>query len=264
MLFRSPYKAVHFQFVALAMLALLYSACTPSTTTTTATLPARRPADFEIKFHESGGPDDPVSDYQVGPQEAGMKQIINGKEQSWVVTTDTNALNDLYAAVKESDILNLTSQKEEGKNANRFGYTLEIVYNGNHFSVTDQGDTYIQQEADYSRFMDVIAVVREFVGKGLQSQMIPVAVELVLDPKSPKPEVLSVDLEETNLIANSEEIQPGDTLLGETKPLKGTYTLKATAKVDGKDWTWSKAVDLIPGPSHTMLLLSKDGFKEAH
>jgi hypothetical protein len=236
------------------------AACTSPTPKEAPTLPATRPADFEVGFRESGGPDDPATDYKITTEQATMQS----GEDKWTFPTDPKELDALYAALVELKVLDLKAEVEQGKDKNRFGYRLDLTYSGQKFSVADQGDTYIQQETDYNRFMDVIADIREFVGRGLQSQMIEVAVELVLDAKSPKPTALSVDLEQQNLIALQDSYAPGDTLGGQAKPLKGTYNLNATAQVDGKDWTWTKSVDLTAGPSHTMLLLGKDGFREAH
>ncbi len=247
-----------YAILALTLL-LAAAACTP-TTPQAPEMPAQRPADFEVRFHESGGPEDPTSDYIVGPNESSMKN----SDGQWIFRTDPKELDALYASLVKAKVIDLKSVVEAGKDKNRFGYKLDMFYNGSLFSVTDQGDTYIQKEADYHRFMDALADIRAFVGAGLQTMMFPVAMELVLDPKSPKPEALSVDLEEMNLIAYNDSYQPGDTLQGEARPLKGTYRLSATAKVDGKDWTWARDVDVLEGGSHFMLILSKTGFKEAH
>jgi hypothetical protein len=241
------------------------AACTPATTQEDPTqLPQKRPADFRISFHEWGGPDDPVADYSVSAKEAFYKTKEGDQENTWAFSPDTTALDSLYTLILKDQITGITAAEEKGGNPDRFGYKLEITYNGQQFSVMDHGTSYIQQEAEYNRFMDAIAEVRAFVGQGISDQMIPVAVELVIDPKAPKPDSLSVDLEATNLIENSASIQPGDTLLAETKPLKGVYQLHATAKIDGKNFTWTKSINLVDGPSHTMLLLGKNGFKEAH
>ncbi len=240
------------------------TACTPGGSAGAAELPEQRPADFLIRFHESGGPDDPAAEYSIGHFEASYKKIDGIRRQSWAFIVNQAQFDSLYATLRENHVLDLVSETEAGKDKNRFGYQLEISYGQKKFSVVDQGDNYIQKEGDYNRFMDVIADVRTFVGRGIADQMVPVEVELVLDPKSPKPDSLSVDLEEANLIALNASSAPGDTIKGETKPLRASYNLYATATVGGKPWKWSKVVDLQNGPSHTMLILGADGFQEAH
>jgi hypothetical protein len=241
------------------------AACTPTPAKEDPTkLPQKRPADFEISFHESGSTDDPVADYMVASEQAAYKKTEGKHESAWIFHPDPDALDALYAIVLENNAIDITAAEEKGSNPQRFGYKLEIKYNGISTSVRDQGTTYIQKEDDYNRFMDVIAAVREFVGTGIADQMIPVNVQLVLDARSPKPEALSVDLAAANLIEYADNMAPGDTLTGETKPLKGSYLLQATARLGGKDWTWSKNIDLYMGPSKTTLLLGKNGFEEAH
>jgi len=240
------------------------TACTPGNSSSAAELPEQRPADFLIRFHESGGPEDPAAEYSIGHLEASYKKIDGIQRQTWAFVVNPAQFDSLYAALRDYHVLDLVSEKEAGKDPDRFGYQLEISYGQTKFSVVDQGENYIQKEADYHRFMDVIADVRAFVGRGIADQMIPVEVELVLDPKSPRPDSLSVDLEQANLIAMNASIEPGDTLWGETKPLRASYNLFATATVAGKPWKWTKVVNLLDWPSHTMLILGADGFKEAH
>lgn len=240
------------------------TACTSGNSTGAAELPEQRPADFQIRFHESGGPDDPVAEYSIGHMEASYKKIDGIQRQSWVFIVNPDQFDSLYASLRENHVTDLTSETEDGKDKDRFGYQLEISYGQTQFSVVDQGLNYIQKEGDYNRFMDVIADVRAFVGRGIADQMIPLKVELVLDPKSPKPDSLSVDLEQNNLIAMNPGFEPGDTLTGESKPLRASYNLYASATVAGKSWKWSKVVSLVDGPSLTRLVLGADGFQEAH
>lgn len=226
-----------------------------------ADLPPTRPADFEIGFHEFGAPRDPSAEYRVKPTESSYKTTEDGVAHSWVVRMEAAELDALYAKVLESGVTHMKSEVEAGENQNRFGYELELKWEGHTFVLADQGDRYIQKEADYNKFMDVIAEVRATIGQGLQSQMYAVKVNVFVDPKLPATDSVSVDLEEKNLIDLPMATKPGDTLWGESKVLRGMYLLKAQARIDGKMATFEKSLDLVGGPNETNLLLTAKGFQ---
>ncbi|MEY3441898.1 MAG: hypothetical protein RLZZ519_179 [Bacteroidota bacterium] len=242
------------------MLALLASACT-STTPDSSEMPLQRPADFKIAFSEGGGPEVLGARYIVDAKLASYERKLSyGDVAVSEFEPRPAALDSLYAFVRGSGITGIRAQTE-GEASDRFGYQMEIVYAGNRFRLADQGNQYIRLEADFNTFKDVLAEVRAFIGKGLDKYKSEVTANVTLDAKAPRPDSLSVVLEEISLIDLRADDEAGDTLQGSFTAMQGTYRMSGFANVAGKEWTWSKEI-LLTKPTRVNLQLGKDGFVE--
>jgi hypothetical protein len=247
-------------FLNVAMLALLAPSCT-STSPKSAEMPASRPADFKISFSEGGGPEILSARYSVDAKVGSYEQAVsNGDLAVSEFVPSPAALDSLYAFVRASGVTGLHAQTE-GEPSDRFGYQMEIVYAGNSFRLGDQGNQYIRLETDFNKFKDVLAEVRAFVGKGLDKYKFEVTAKVVLDSAAPRPDSVSLVLEETTLIDLQTEDQAGDTLEGSFTAMQGTYQINAFAKVASKVWALTKKI-LLTQPTLVQLQLGKDGFWE--
>lgn len=246
--------------LAVAMLALLTASCT-STLPKSTEMPAQRPADFQISFSEEGGSEPNWTRYVVNAKRASYeRKLYNGDVAVSEFEPSPEALDSLYAFVRESGVTDLKAQTE-GDSSDRFGYQMEIVYAGNSFRLADQGSQYIRLEVDYNKFKDVMAEIRAFVGKGLDNQKFEVTAIVVLDAKAPRPDSMSVVLEEISLIDLHPDDQAGDTLEGSFTAMQGRYQMTGAAKVSGKSLTWSKEI-LLTQATRVNLQLGRDGFLE--
>lgn len=241
---------------------VLFAIACGDTASPPAEMPATRPADFEVGFSERGGPDAPSSDYRVKATEAWYADLSSGERREWKFTPTPADLDQLYADLRALKVTDLRAEKEEGKDESRFGYALEMTYGGQRFSVADKGPEYIQLEADYNRFMDVIATIREFVSQGIADQIVPLKAAILLDPKAPKPDSIGLMVEQRELVTGYAEMKAGDTLSGESRLLTGNYKLVAKARVGEKSWSWEKEVAHGKGGSSWMVRLGKEGFVE--
>lgn len=141
--------------------------------------PKQRPDDFAVTYKYGGVIQDKSELYYISRDSCVRESRFEGHFNRWTCKTDPKKLDALYALIVKDDVSSIQSENIESAFP-RDGITLRFNYGNKKTEIQDAGLNFVV-EKDIKRFMHSSDAVVSFVDEGLQSQTIPVQLDLRIE-----------------------------------------------------------------------------------
>jgi hypothetical protein len=245
-----------YHWILLACLALAFTAC--AAIHGGSGLPKQRPADLVINYHNGGGMLDQGEDYLICQDSCVRDSRFQGHQNRWICKTDPKKLDALYAQFIKDDVTSIQSENQ-GEVYDRGGVTLRFSHGGKSTELIDAGSNFIV-ENDRARFARTSAGIVAFVEQGLQSQAIPVVIDLRVETGDTAVQACSVSLDNQQIL--NWQVQNAVPLaqVRTVQLLPGRYEVQGSAQVGQKWVSLHWPITMSAQKDHFLLLLKNGSF----
>ncbi len=243
-------------WILLACVALAFTAC--AAVHVGNGLPKQRPADLVISYNNGGGMQDQGEAYFIFQDSCVHDSRFQGHQNRWVCKTDPKKLDALYAQFVKDDVTSIRSENQ-GEVYDRGGVTLRFSHGGKTTEIIDAGSNFIV-ENDKARFARTSAGIVAFVEQGLQSQAIPVEIDLRVETGDTAVQACSVTFDDQQILnwqaQNAEPLVQVRTVY----LLPGRYEVQGSAQVGQKWVSLHWPIEVSAQKDHFQLLLKNNSF----
>jgi hypothetical protein len=243
-------------WILLACVALVIAAC--ATIHDGSGLPKQRPSDLVITYNNGGGMQDQSEHYYISTDSCVRDSRFEGHQNRWVCKTDPKKLDAFYTQLFQDNVATIRSE-DNNEVYDRGGITLRFSYGGKTIEISDAGSNFIV-ENDNARFDRTSSGIVAFVAEGIQSQRIPVEIDLQVETGDSAVQACSLSLDNEQVLnwqaQNAEPLAQMRTV----QLLPGRYEVHGSAQVGQKWVSLHWPIKVSAQKDHFQLLLKNDSF----